>query len=44
MVELRAVERATTAERKLNTVKAHLVDTEAVLRMSLEALEVEQKA
>ena len=44
MVELRAVERATTAEQKFDAVKAHLVKTKASLRKSLEALEVEQKA
>ena len=30
-VELRAVERATAAERELDAVKAHLVETEAML-------------
>ena len=44
VVKLRAVERATTAERELNAVKVHLAETEAALQKSLEALEVEQKA
>ena len=42
--ELRAVERATVAEQKLNAMKAHLVETKATLRKSLEALEAERKA
>ena len=42
--ELCAVERATAAEQKLDMVKAHLVETEAALRKSLEALEAERKA
>ena len=42
--ELRAVERATTAERELNAEKVHLGETEVALQKSLEALEVEQKA
>ena len=36
-MELRAVKRAIAAEQKLDAVKAHLVETEAVLRKSLEA-------
>ena len=44
VVELRAVERATTAEQNLDVAKAHLVEIEVVLRKPLEALEVEQKA
>ena len=35
------VERATTAEQELNAPKVHLVETEAVLQKSLEALEAE---
>ena len=42
--ELRAVERATAAKQKLDAAKAHLAETEAMLRKSLEALEVERKA
>ena len=41
---MRVVERATAAEQKLDAVKAHLVETEAALRKSLEALEAERKA
>ena len=44
MVELRAVERATVAERELNIAKVHLVETEATLQKSFEALEAERKA
>ena len=44
MVELRAVKQATAAEQKLDVVKAHLAETEATLRKSLEVLEAEQKA
>ena len=43
-VELRAVERATAVEQKHDAAKAHFAETEAVLRKSLEALEVERKA
>ena len=43
-VELRAVERATAAERELDAAKVHLAETEAALQKSLEALEAEQKA
>ena len=43
MAELCAVERATATEHKLDEAKAHLVETEAALRKSLEALKVEQK-
>ena len=43
-VKLRAVERATAAEQKLDAVKAHLSETEAVHRKSLEALEVGRKS
>ena len=43
-VELCAVKRATVAEQKLNAMKAHLVETKAALRKSLEALEAERKA
>ena len=43
-LELCAVERATTVEQKLDAAKVHLVETEAALQKSLEALEVEQKA
>ena len=39
-----AVERATATEQKLDVAKAHMVETEAVLRKSLEALELERKA
>ena len=42
--EMRVVEQVTATEQKLDAVKAHLVETEAALRKSLEALEVEQKA
>ena len=42
--ELRAVERATAAEQKLDAAKDHLAEIEAALRKSLEALEVERKA
>ena len=38
------VERATATKQKLYTAKAHLAETKAVLRKSLEALEAEQKA
>ena len=41
--ELRAVKRATAVEWELDTVKVHLVETEAALQKSLEALEVERK-
>ena len=34
----------TAAEQKLDVVKAHLAETEAMLRKSLEVLEAEQKA
>ena len=44
MAELCAVEWATAAKRELDTAKVHLVETEAVLEKSLEALEIEQKA
>ena len=44
VVELRAVERATTAKQKLDVAKAHWVEIEVALRKSLEALEAEQKA
>ena len=44
VVELRAVERATTAKQKVDAAKAHLAETEAVLSKSLEALEAERKA
>ena len=37
-------ERVTTTECGLNTVKVHLVETEAALQKSLEALELERKA
>ena len=39
-IELCAVERMTAAEQKLDTAKAHLVETKAALRKSLDALEV----
>ena len=42
-MELHAVERVTAAEQKLDVAKAHLAETEAALRKSLEALEVERK-
>ena len=41
--ELRAVKRATAAERELDVAKVHLAVTEAALQKSLEALEVERK-
>ena len=44
VAELRAVERATAVEQKLNAAKAHLAETEVALRKSLEALEAEWKA
>ena len=44
MVELCAVEGATTTRRELNMAKAHLAKIKAVLQKSLEALEVERKA
>ena len=43
-MELRAVERATAAKRKVDAVKVHLVETEVALYKFLEALEVERKA
>ena len=43
-MKLRAVERVTAAKQKLDMMKVHLVETEAVLQKSLEALEAEQKA
>ena len=43
-MELRAVERATAAERELDMVKVHLVRTEVALQKSLEALEAKRKA
>ena len=43
-MEMCAVKQATTAEQKPDAMKAHLVETEAALRKSLEALEAEQKA
>ena len=42
--EMCAVERVIAAEQKLDVAKAHLVETEAALRKSLEALEAERKA
>ena len=42
--ELRAVERANAVERELDAPKAHLAETEAALRKSLEALEAERMA
>ena len=42
--ELRAVERAMATEQKLDVAKAHLAETVAALRKSLEALEAERKA
>ena len=44
MVELRAVEWVTAVEWELDAMKVHLVETEAALQKSLEALEVERKA
>ena len=44
VVEMRAVERVTATEQKLDMAKAHLAKTEAALRKSLEALEIERKA
>ena len=44
VVELCAVEQAIVAEQKLDAVKAHLVEIEAALKKSLEALEAERKA
>ena len=38
VAELLVVERATAAERGLDTVKVHLAETEAALQKSLEAL------
>ena len=43
-VELRAVERATAAERELDAAKVHLAKTEVALQKFLEALEVVRKA
>ena len=43
-VELLAVERATIAERGLDSVKVHLEETEAALQKSLEPLETERKS
>ena len=43
-MELRAVKRVTVAEQKLDAAKAHLAETEAALKKSLEALEAERKA
>ena len=43
-MELRAIERLIAAKQKLNAAKAHLVEIEAALRKSLEALKVEWKA
>jgi len=42
--ELHAIERATVVERELDAVKVYLVETEAALQKSLEALEAEHKA
>ena len=42
-VELRAVEGATAVEWELDAAKGHLVEIEAALQKSLEALEEEQK-
>jgi len=39
--EMRAVKQVTAAKQKLDATKAHLVETEAALRKSLEALEAE---
>jgi len=41
--EMCAVERVIAAEQKLDVAKAHLAETEAALRKSLEALEAERK-
>ena len=43
-MKLRAIERATAAEQKLNTVKAHLAEAKVALKKSVEALEAERKA
>ena len=42
--ELLVAEQATAAERGPDAAKVHLVETEAVLQKSLEALEMERKA
>ena len=39
-----AVKQVTTTEHKLDATKAHLVESNATLRKSLEALEAERKA
>ena len=44
VAELLVVERATAAERGLDTVKVHLAETEAALQKSLETLEMKRKA
>ena len=44
VVELLAVEQATTVERGLDVVKVHLAKTKAALLKSLDALEMERKA